>query len=161
MNVTHLVLGALLALLFSASDALAVDCPDEDKDGYTRQDCGGEDCDDADASIGPDAEDLPNDGIDQNCDGVDFTQNCDQDKDGYESLVCGGDDCNDLDPNVYVGAPDPTGDGLDQDCSGDGICEPTVWVQGPRTCAVAGSATLLWLPLSLWLGRLRRREQRQ
>ena len=144
----YVISGAVCFFCLSAP-AWAVDCPDKDEDGYTAQDCGGEDCNDSDPNINPMATDVPNDGIDQNCDGVDFTQNCDQDEDGYTSLACGGDDCNDLDPNVHVGADDPDGDGIDQDCSGDVTCEPTVWVQGHRTCDVTQAAAMVWLPVGL------------
>ena len=41
---------------------------DLDSDGFLN--CGG-DCNDADASINPDATDIFGDGIDSNCDGVD------------------------------------------------------------------------------------------
>ena len=147
-----------LFILGSASHAFAVDCFDVDKDGFTDQECGGDDCDDANPDINPDATDIPNDGIDQNCDGVDTTQNCDQDGDGFLALVCGGDDCNDLDATVYVGADDPDGDGIDQDCSGDAPCEPTTWVQGPRTCdSTLTSTSLGFLAAGLLAVGLRRR----
>lgn len=154
-----ILITALLCMTIHTSGALADECPDGDKDGYTAQECGGQDCNDADPAIHPEAEDIPNDGIDQNCDGVDFTQNCDQDGDGYQALVCGGDDCNDLDATVYVGAEDPEGDGIDQDCSGDAPCEPTTWVQGPRTCdATSGTVSVGLLALAFLAVRRRRRQ---
>ncbi len=42
---------------------------DEDEDGYGA----GRDCDDEDPNIHPDAEEIPDDGVDSNCDGEDNT----------------------------------------------------------------------------------------
>jgi hypothetical protein len=151
-----LILGVLSLWI---PEAQAVDCPDYDADGYTSQSCGGDDCNDENPDIHPSADDVANDGIDQDCDGVDYTVNCDQDGDGHDALVCGGDDCNDLDGATYPGADDPSGDGVDQDCSGDGACEPSTWVQGPRSCSAVGTVTMVWLPLAALMGIARRREE--
>ena len=49
------------------------DCADSDGDGYGSEACGGYDCDDTDAGVYPGAEELCDNGIDDDCDGfVDF-----------------------------------------------------------------------------------------
>jgi uncharacterized protein (TIGR03382 family) len=90
-------------------------CADLDEDGVGAVSCGGLDCDDSSALVGPAIAETPYDGIDQDCDGADLT---DADGDGYDSsAVAGGDDCDDGDPARSPGAVERT-DGVDQDCDG-------------------------------------------
>ncbi len=70
------------------------------------------DCADGDPNAYPGADEVPYDGIDQDCDGIDLT---DVDGDGHSGAV-GGTDCDDLDPTIYQGATEIPYDGIDQDC---------------------------------------------
>ena len=89
---------------------------DADLDNVTTCD---NDCDDGNPGISPEEPDLVGDGVDQNCDGVDGT---DEDGDAFASVPSGGPDCDDLDGTTYPGAADLVGDGIDQDCGGgDGV----------------------------------------
>ena len=45
-------------------------CPDADGDGYAAKTCGGTDCDDTDRDINPGADEICNDGKDNDCDGI-------------------------------------------------------------------------------------------
>ena len=82
---------------------------DEDGDGYSDEEG---DCDDADPGVHPAADDLPGDGVDSNCDGID---GIDEDADGFDQSL----DCDDTNPDAYPGAPTDTWvDGVDQDCDG-------------------------------------------
>jgi hypothetical protein len=54
----------------SASITISTSC-DSDGDGYESEDCGGEDCDDDDASTYPYAGDSYGDGVDSDCDELD------------------------------------------------------------------------------------------
>ncbi len=92
---------------------VGADFVDADGDGYLSQ----VDCNDQDVATHPGAEDVPVDGVDQDCDGGDATTttaSVDADGDGFPAAV----DCNDNDASVYPGAADPSGDGVDQDSNG-------------------------------------------
>jgi MYXO-CTERM domain-containing protein len=86
---------------------IACDLPD----GYAPTD---DDCDDSDATISPEASEVPYDGLDQDCDGFDLV---DVDGDAFAGWVVGGPDCDDSDATVYPGAPEGL-DGSDEDCDG-------------------------------------------
>lgn len=108
----------------------------------------GNDCDDNDAGVNPGAIEICDNGVDENCDGVDDscgifnTYYRDLDSDGYGNLsdsVLGIDvpfgyvddsgDCDDSDGGVNPGALEICGDGIDNDC--DGIAD-----EGCGVCSV-------------------------
>lgn len=100
----------------------ACGCNDSDGDGFLGVLCGGDDCDDGEASVFPGAEELC-DGLDNDCDGAVAADEVDEDGDGV--LACAG-DCDDDEPLVAPGLEEICGDGLDNDCEdGDEACPLT------------------------------------
>ena len=108
------------------------DCIEDDSDGDGELDV--HDCAPLDASVHSGAEDVPDDGIDNDCSGA-GTVTCWQDDDGdgaggmievlevdgdcdEPGLVEQDDDCDDADPASYPGAPELCDD-VDNDCDED------------------------------------------
>ena len=84
---------------------------DDDGDGLSP--CDG-DCNDADSDIYEGADEVPYDGIDQDCVDGDLV---DVDNDGYDSISVLGDDCDDADPYVHPDQAEAC-DGVDTNCDG-------------------------------------------
>jgi len=99
---------------------------DQDGDGYVwdrfPQD-GGTDCDDFNDSIHPNADEIPYNEKDDDCN--ENTPDDDIDQDGFHVIV----DCNDMDATVYPGAMELRSDGIDQDCDG---YDPYLWGTNPN-----------------------------
>ena len=144
----------LVNISFAQNSNITKSCVDNDGDGYEDTSCGGTDCDDSDPNIHPGAEEIPGNGIDENCDGSDAcTCYVDADNDDYGdsnspimSLDCDCDDsgeawvgydCDDADPNVHPGATEVVDDGIDNDCSGDCLCWADADDDGYRPDAVS------------------------
>ena len=87
---------------------------DNDGDGFSENEG---DCDDTNVAVYPGATDIPDNGIDENCDGQDATDDdsndVDDDGDGYTENEG---DCDDNDINVNPGATEIAGNGIDDDC---------------------------------------------
>jgi hypothetical protein len=85
---------------------------DDDNDGYTEMQG---DCDDLDPTVHPFAEEVCDDGKDNDCDGHVDTSEPDEDSDGWGP--CRG-DCDDTDPNVHPGMNEIPGNSIDDNCDG-------------------------------------------
>jgi hypothetical protein len=83
---------------------------DLDNDGVDRS----LDCDESNARVYPGAPEIPNDGVDENCDGLEAT---DQDHDGYLAPPLGP-DCNDGNAEINPGAREVRGNQIDENCDG-------------------------------------------
>lgn len=89
---------------------------DADFDGFDAPQFGGDDCNDADGSVFPGANDAWYDGTDADCAG---NSDFDQDGDGFEATEHGGDDCDDLNVGFNPDIPETDcTDDTDYDCDG-------------------------------------------
>lgn len=104
------------------------DTIDDDMDNFAD----GCDCNDNNASINPDASDIPDNGIDENCDGFDLlTWYADSDSDNFGNpnvtqtansqpvgYVSDNTDCDDTNADIYPGATETPDNDIDEDCDG-------------------------------------------
>ncbi len=113
-----------------------VDGLDNDQDGFASVGTGGDDCNDADLTINVAATEIPDNEIDEDCDGE--ALQCDKDDDQVlnDHLLCGGDDCDDNDGDCA----DPT-DCDDNDGDGQWLCkgdcddfDPSRFRGNPEVC---------------------------
>lgn len=129
---------------------------DTDLDGFFDVAGGGTDCDDTNSAIYPGAPETPDNGIDEDCNGVDATA-CflDGDLDGFggttvavnlagnctdPGYVTVDTDCDDTNPAAYPGAAEILDNGVDEDCSG--ADEITCFVDGDLdTFGAPGTST--------------------
>ena len=81
---------------------------DLDQDGFVLAN----DCNDENADINPSATDIPDNGIDEDCDGEDSTLIVDNDGDGFDNTV----DCDDSNSDINPSATEIPYNGIDEDC---------------------------------------------
>ncbi|MCA9614697.1 MAG: hypothetical protein KC586_18200, partial [Myxococcales bacterium] len=111
---------------------VSCDVPDADGDGFAAQACGGDDCDDTDRDVNPDATEICDpEGFDEDCDPSTFGDR-DDDDDGFVDARCCnldrcGDDCDDGDDSVRPDSVEVC-NRRDDDC--DGSVDESVSVPG-------------------------------
>jgi hypothetical protein len=94
-------------LSFTVTDCIPC-TTDEDGDGYIARSCGGPDCDDTRSDVNPAADEVCDDGIDNDCDGL---------TDGQDSEDCAAPDAP---PEGSEGAPEAGDAASEGDGTGEG-----------------------------------------
>jgi len=135
--------GATTAGVYASMSLPSEFTNDGDLDGQAEH---SGDCNDADATVNSAALEIPNNGIDDDCDGVTDDGIGILDTDGDGATIEDG-DCDDNDPLRFPGAEEIVGDGVDNDCNGiadfDGVVpRPELVFDGN---SITGSADGVWL----------------
>ena len=110
---------------------------DNDQDGYTENEG---DCDDFNNTIYPGASEIPDNGVDEDCDGEDeLTTQPDVDDDG-DGFTENEGDCNDVDETIYPNATETCLDGVDSDCDGTDSLSTCIGTVGNDDLTILGDA---------------------
>ncbi len=118
--------GDLIDDLFECEtvDVSAALVADLDGDGVRKPD----DCNDANPTVRPGAPEIPDNSIDEDCNGADLV-NLDRDRDGVPRPL----DCDDANAGIRPGSREMRGNRADEDCSG--LADPFARISSPVSFA--------------------------